>query len=541
MVEYSDFQLDRNNSRSMGMVSYSHKDEVWLKDMLTFFKPLLREGTIYLWSDLIIKPGQLWEREIEQALSQAKFAIFFVSPDFLASDFIHYKELPLLLEGARERGLRILPVLLKPCLYEDCPLKSFQSVNDLKKPLIDASETEKNLIWNKLAQAIKDSLGKPPFNVEQKYTDSFSNSQESNLAVETDKQTVDLELTIPGTLDKFSDAQKAEVLEAICKLAGVSDLKIKSLREGSIKLTVELPPHLAERVMWAIKRGELEDINVQDANIVEEIADGLQDISRGSGMETWQVESLRRTLEGNKQLSTLTGMMNAAGNPTRMAILYLLWRLKEVRVNDMASVLQLTSPAISQQLKKLKKQSMVEHRTDNQTVYYRLSDSSAFVQHFLSRFFDQELLYREIRGEQTRMDALRVNMANDNAESSINEKTGGVKYKFKVSGLATNQIESLRRTLEGNKQLSTLTGMMNAAGNPTRMAILYLLWRLKEVRVNDMASVLQLTSPAISQQLKKLKKQSMVEYRRDIHTIYYRLSDSSAFIEHFLSRFFSSM
>ena len=120
--------------------------------------------------------------------------------------------------------------------------------------------------------------------------------------------------------------------------------------------------------------------------------------NHGSGMETWQIESLRRTLDGNKQLATLTGMMNAAGNPTRMAILYLLWRKEEVRVNDLASILQLTSPAISQQLKKLKKQALVDYRRDAQTVYYRLNKSSAFIQHFLTRFFEQELLYREING-----------------------------------------------------------------------------------------------------------------------------------------------
>ena len=116
----------------------------------------------------------------------------------------------------------------------------------------------------------------------------------------------------------------------------------------------------------------------------------------GSGMETWQIDALRRTLQGNHQLKTLTGMMNAAGNSTRMAILYLLWRKDEVRVNDLASILKLTSPAISQQLKKLRKQALVEHRRDAQTVYYRLNKQSAFVQHFLIRFFEQELLYREM-------------------------------------------------------------------------------------------------------------------------------------------------
>ena len=113
-------------------------------------------------------------------------------------------------------------------------------------------------------------------------------------------------------------------------------------------------------------------------------------------MTAWQLASLRRALEENNQLENITKMMNAAGNATRMAILYLLWRNGEVRVNDLAAILELTSPAISQQLKKLRKQALVDFRRDAQTVYYRLNKKSAFVQQFIIRYFEQEMLYREL-------------------------------------------------------------------------------------------------------------------------------------------------
>jgi DNA-binding transcriptional ArsR family regulator len=118
--------------------------------------------------------------------------------------------------------------------------------------------------------------------------------------------------------------------------------------------------------------------------------------NEGSGMSPWQIAALEQTLRKNKQLDMLTKMMNAAGNPTRMSILYLLWRNGEVRVNDLANILRLTSPAISQQLKKLRSQSLVDFRRDAQTVFYRLNLNSAFVQHFLVRFFEQEMLFREL-------------------------------------------------------------------------------------------------------------------------------------------------
>ena len=72
--------------------------------------------------------------------------------------------------------------------------------------------------------------------------------------------------------------------------------------------------------------------------------------------------------------------------------------------------------------------------------------------------------------------------------------------------------------------------VMKAAGNDTRVRILYLLWRRGEVRVNDLASILELTTPAVSQQLKKLRNCNLVRARRDAQTIYYRLNPDSEFI-----------
>ena len=93
-----------------------------------------------------------------------------------------------------------------------------------------------------------------------------------------------------------------------------------------------------------------------------------------------------------------------------------------------------------------------------------------------------------------------------------------------ASSLSASRMSQLRDEIRRRRELSSLASLMNAAGNETRMRILYLLWRNCEVRVNDIAEILDLTTPAISQQLKKLRAQRLVDTRRDAQTIYYRLN-----------------
>lgn len=109
----------------------------------------------------------------------------------------------------------------------------------------------------------------------------------------------------------------------------------------------------------------------------------------GLPMQQGQMEALRIELEDQNWLDTLMALMKAAGNDTRVRILYLLWRRNEVRVNDLASILQLTTPAISQQLKKLRSCALVRARREAQTIYYRLNNDSEFIRSLVG-FFQEE-------------------------------------------------------------------------------------------------------------------------------------------------------
>lgn len=106
-------------------------------------------------------------------------------------------------------------------------------------------------------------------------------------------------------------------------------------------------------------------------------------------MKPVHLETLRHELEQQTWLPEFADLMNAAGSDTRARILYVLWREHEVRVNDIAEVLDLTTPAISQQLKKLRHSDVVRTRREAQTVYYRLNDNSPLCD-YLCSFFHRE-------------------------------------------------------------------------------------------------------------------------------------------------------
>jgi formylglycine-generating enzyme required for sulfatase activity len=122
-------------ARDQVFISYSHADSEWLERLQTMLAPLQRQGALDVWADTRIQPGQLWKEEIQKALARAKVAVLLVSPDFLASEFIHKDELPPLLEASSKEGVTILWVPVRPSLYKATTIAHFQAAHDPKTPL----------------------------------------------------------------------------------------------------------------------------------------------------------------------------------------------------------------------------------------------------------------------------------------------------------------------------------------------------------------------------------------------------------------------
>jgi len=99
-------------------ISYSHKDEEWKDRLVIQLGVLQQQGYLDVWDDRRIQADTDWFKEIEDAIHVASVAILMISANFLNSNFILEEEVPRLLQRREKEGLRIFPVIVKPCDWQ---------------------------------------------------------------------------------------------------------------------------------------------------------------------------------------------------------------------------------------------------------------------------------------------------------------------------------------------------------------------------------------------------------------------------------------
>jgi DNA-binding transcriptional ArsR family regulator len=87
-----------------------------------------------------------------------------------------------------------------------------------------------------------------------------------------------------------------------------------------------------------------------------------------------QIKNCKAVLKtAKKSFTRLSDILALAGNEARLKILYLLEEEKELCPCDLADILDMSVPAVSQHLRKLKDGNIVETRKEGQTIYYTLT------------------------------------------------------------------------------------------------------------------------------------------------------------------------
>jgi hypothetical protein len=122
-----------------GFISYAHEDEDMFRKLHKQLRPFERAGKVSFWADRSIGAGDSWHDEISKALDAAQVALFLVSPDMFASDFILNVELPHACRRAGRGELIVIPVILHLCCwqmeFEGYCLSKRQAVPLLGKPI----------------------------------------------------------------------------------------------------------------------------------------------------------------------------------------------------------------------------------------------------------------------------------------------------------------------------------------------------------------------------------------------------------------------
>jgi hypothetical protein len=130
----------------------------WLGKLKMFLQPLEDQGLLRIWDDTDIRPGSEWLEEIKLSLESARVAVLLITQNFLTSEFIGQKELPVLLGKAENRGCLIFWIAVSASTVDDSELSRFQAANDPKQPLDTLTEPEQNRVLKSIYERMKEAI-----------------------------------------------------------------------------------------------------------------------------------------------------------------------------------------------------------------------------------------------------------------------------------------------------------------------------------------------------------------------------------------------
>ena len=161
-------------SRSRVFISYSHLDEGWKDRLVSHLGVLEGADRITLWVDRKIQPGDAWRAEIEQAMDDAAIAVLLVSADFLSSQFITGSEVPRLLKRRQDEGLRVIPLIIRPCAWQTAKWLAELETRPKGRAVSEGSAAEIDADLTQLALEIDALLGdaEDPESFEQLLTEA---------------------------------------------------------------------------------------------------------------------------------------------------------------------------------------------------------------------------------------------------------------------------------------------------------------------------------------------------------------------------------
>lgn len=117
-------------------IAYSHEDLAYKNELKKFLRPLLREERVSVWDDYDIEAGQDWDAAIKERLYSAEIVLLLVSSDSLASDYFYGKEVAISLERHARGETVVVPVILRPCDWENTPLGGLEAVPEKGRPVV---------------------------------------------------------------------------------------------------------------------------------------------------------------------------------------------------------------------------------------------------------------------------------------------------------------------------------------------------------------------------------------------------------------------
>jgi TIR domain/Tetratricopeptide repeat len=143
----TDIQTSKTSKRVSIFISYAHKDEELLKELIKHLSFLDRLDLIDIWHSRKIEPGENFSAAIHTSLNTAHLILLLISPDFIASKYCYRIETGRALERYTAGEARVIPIILRSTNWKELPISKLQALPTDGKPAMS---------WPSLDDALSD-------------------------------------------------------------------------------------------------------------------------------------------------------------------------------------------------------------------------------------------------------------------------------------------------------------------------------------------------------------------------------------------------
>jgi len=133
--------------------SYSTDDEDHRRAFERSLAGMRRAGILTTWNFRTIPPGENLDREISAALKRADVIVLLVSSSFIDSEYCWNVEMRAAVDRHDRGDARIVPVIVRSCLWGDAPFSRLNALPKDAKPV--SSWDDPDEAWTNVAEGIR--------------------------------------------------------------------------------------------------------------------------------------------------------------------------------------------------------------------------------------------------------------------------------------------------------------------------------------------------------------------------------------------------
>ena len=148
------------SDRPRVFIIYSHDSEEWQLRVVRTLWDLERKGTIDIFDDTIIEPGEKWNERLREEILKSSIAVLIVDQNFFKSDFIMKVELPLIIEMSDAGKCTVLWIPVERTANEEGyeAVLRMQCFSDPNDPLSEMDYRAASLLLSALPERLLSSI-----------------------------------------------------------------------------------------------------------------------------------------------------------------------------------------------------------------------------------------------------------------------------------------------------------------------------------------------------------------------------------------------